>query len=438
MLLCPALRVALVTQFLIDRTPLIHSAKKSTAIAAGSFDLPSGFSVHVFQSLENTNRSDWEKVIPSNNFFLQWDYLLAMERNAPANMKFHYALVSDAKAKDGEKINAAFYFQVIHISAEEISYILQPLAKDAKGFGAQVGEWLKSAKKEDGFRLLISGNNFISGEYGVAMTKDADPEKIFVALAETVKVITENDRNPGKISAILVKDYFENSAHASSDFLRKKRYHRFMVEPEMIVPIEAGWKNFDGYLAAMSKKYRNRAKSVLKKTSGLVVKELSAEEIVKNETEIFNLYRNVHEKAKFRLALLSENYFSAIKKEFPESFRVFAYELNGKSVAFRSAFHLDAHLEAHFIGIDYAVNENLPLYQRMLYDYIRDGIDAGYGKVFLGRTAAEMKSTVGAVAHDLVCYIRHRNGFSNQVIRPFIDYLKPSDWIPRNPFKEEV
>ena len=58
-------------------------------------------------------------------------------------------------------------------------------------------------------------------------------------------------------------------------------------------------------------------------------------------------------------------------------------------------------------------------------------------QVYLGRTAAEMKSTVGAVAHDLVCYIRHRNGLSNQVIRPFIDYLKPSDWTPRNPFKEE-
>ena len=58
------------------------------------------------------------------------------------------------------------------------------------------------------------------------MPKHADPEKIFLALADTVKLITKNDRTPGKISAILVKDYFQNTAAANSDHLRKKRYHR--------------------------------------------------------------------------------------------------------------------------------------------------------------------------------------------------------------------
>ena len=79
----------------------------------------------------------------------------------------------------------------------------------------------------------------------------------------------------------------------------------------------------------------------------------------------------------------------------------------------------------------------MPLYQRILYDYVAGGIYSSYANVFLGRTAAEMKSTVGAVAHNLVCYIRHRNGLSNEVLRPFFDFLQPSEWVARSPFKSE-
>jgi hypothetical protein len=430
MFTCPMIRIALAAQFLIDRKPLIHTRKKEITIPEGIYDLPSGLSVQIAPYLENLDRSEWEKVVPQTNFFLRWDYLLAFEKNAPANMKFHYALVGDNK-----KNLAAFYFQVIQLTSEEITYAIQPLTSE-KSVRTSLRQWLTSMRAENSFRLLVSGNNFVSGEYGVGMSAAADPKKIFIALAETVKVITKEDRDPEKISAILVKDYFDDSAREAADIIRTKKYHRFLVEPEMIVPISTEWKTFEDYLAAMSKKYRNRAKNVLKKTEGLVVKELSAADLQKSENEIFNLYKNVHEKAKFRLSLLSENYFTEMKNSFPESFHVYGYEWNGKLVAFRSAFYLPSHLEAHFIGIDYSENENLPLYQRILYDHIADGIKSNYQEVFLGRTAAEMKSTVGAVAHDLVCYIRHPNVLSNQVIRPFVSYLQPSPWTPRSPFKD--
>ena len=58
------------------------------------------------------------------------------------------------------------------------------------------------------------------------------------------------------------------------------------------------------------------------------------------------------------------------------------------------------------------------------------------GKLILGRTASEIKSTIGAEAVELKCYIRHHNPLSNRIIKPFVEYLKPAAWIPRNPFKE--
>jgi hypothetical protein len=427
------LKAALITHFIFERKPLIRSRILPTRISAGTFNLPSGLDVVLQPAIEKLERSAWEKVVAPENFFLQWDYLLAFEKLAPSNMKFHYGLLYD-----GKKPLAAFYFQVVHLTADEISYILQPITSASKihGVGNGLREWLQKCREDNGFRILVSGNNFVSGEYGVSHAKDADPEKVFIALAETVKTITKNDRVPGKISAILVKDFFERTAINGSDFLRKKRYHRFLVEPEMIVPVSPSWKTFDDYLAALSKKYRHRAKAVLKKTEKLKVVELEGEALEKASPEIYRLYQNVFERAKFRLSILHPDYFLQMKREFPGTFRIFGYSQNGKWVAFRSGFQLKDHLEAHFIGIDYQVNETSPLYQRVLYDFIAEGIEAGYEKVFLGRTAAEMKSTVGAEPHDLVCYIRHRNGLSNQVIRPFIDYLKPSPWVPRSPFKE--
>ncbi len=434
-LTCPAVHVTLATiatYLVIDRKLTLNSRVKKEARDT-LFTLPSGLKLHLADTLAGLDRALWDKIIPAENFFLQWNFLFAFEQVAPSNMKFHYAIVSD-----GKKPVAVFYFQVIHLSAEELVYILQPLTSGVKlhGIGAGLQEWIKKCRQENGFRLLVSGNNFISGEYGVGIAKNADPAKLFTALSETVKVITDTNRDPGKISAILVKDYFDDSARKAADTLRRKRYHRFVVEPEMIVPLPGEWRTFDDYLAAMSKKYRNRAKAVLKKTEELEVVALEGEALGKASPELFELYRNVHERAKFRLSLLGEDYFVEMKKQFPETFTVYGYKRGGEWVGFRSAFHLQGHLEAHFIGLDYCENEKCPLYQRILYDFIREGIDAGYPEVFLGRTAAEMKSTVGAVPHDLVCYIRHRNGLSNQVIRPFIDYLKPSPWVPRSPFKE--
>ncbi len=435
MFTCPLIKAALVAhQFIFEKKPLIRPRAITNRVSSGTFSLSSGLDVVLQPNIGLLEKNDWKKAAPSDNFFLDYDYLHAFEKLSPPNMAFHYGLLYDNK-----KVIAAFYFQVVHLSADEISYILQPITSASKihNVGNSLREWLQKCREDNGFRILVSGNNFVSGEYGVSTVKEADPEKVFIALAETVKTITKNDRAAGKISAILVKDFFEKTAVGGSDFLRKKRYHRFLVEPEMIVPVAATWKKFDDYLASLSKKYRNRAKAVLKKTATLEVVELEGETLEKAAAEIYKLYQNVFERAKFRLSILHPDYFLEMKRKFSGTFRIFGYRENGKWVAFRSAFHLENHLEAHFIGIDYSVNENLPLYQRVLYDFIADGIDAGYEKVFLGRTAAEMKSTVGAEPHDLVCYIRHRNGLSNQIIRPFIDYLQPSPWVPRNPFKEE-
>jgi hypothetical protein len=97
----------------------------------------------------------------------------------------------------------------------------------------------------------------------------------------------------------------------------------------------------------------------------------------------------------------------------------------------------DGSLEAHYIGLDYEYNGQFNLYQNVLYGMIDEAIKNKLSKVNLGRTAAEIKTTVGAKPVDLICYIKPQNTISKLIQKPFISYLQPAEWIPRNPFKEE-
>ena len=100
-------------------------------------------------------------------------------------------------------------------------------------------------------------------------------------------------------------------------------------------------------------------------------------------------------------------------------------------------FCLENEVEAHYIGFDYAHNKEYELYQTILYSFIEQAILMQKTKINLGRTASEIKTTVGARAHELLCYIKPQNTVSKLILKPFMQFLQPTEWIPRNPFKEE-
>ncbi|MCA6363916.1 MAG: GNAT family N-acetyltransferase [Bacteroidetes bacterium] len=441
---CPVTGLVLAAQGFVVRT-LDAVRMKRTAPDSDTdtytAPLPSGLRADLFLHIARVPASHWDSLIKPDQFFLTRSFLQVTEETASPGLSFIYALIY----KDDVPFTA-LYFQVVHLSADHMAGILAPLAvaKPLPGIGSNWSEWLRRCREENGLRLLISGNNFVSGEYGIAFQNDTDKPLAFTALAETVKHITKTFTSPVKISAVLVKDYYQHGAAKDLRHLSRYRYHKFSVEPEMIVPLRSEWKNFDDYMGAMVKKYRTRTRSVLSKTAALQVEELNSTNLTAEIDQLYALYTQVNSRARFRLTKLTAGYFVQMKTAFPDFFRIHVYRLHGKPVAFRTSFLLPGAqgqkpaLEAHFIGLDYAVNNELHLYQRLLYDFVREGIDAGARQIFLGRTAPEIKSTVGAQAYELTCCIRHRNGFSNQIIRPFIDYLKPSSWVPRNPFGETV
>lgn len=372
-------------------------------------------------------------VVPYGSEFLRLPFLKVLEKEHPENMRFHYAIIYK-----GKKPCAIAYFQVVDFSSESFGSMLQPENPElscmiSDYIKKHITRHLKRSVDKINMRLLICGNAFVSGEHGFTCSPDVNRSEAFDALADVIYRVSNVEKLRGKIAAVLIKDFYKESREAS-DELSEFKYHDFLVEPNMILDLE--WDSFEEYLNAMSKKYRNRAKSIIKKGKELERKDFTAKDILANSKRILQLYNNVHLKAKFRMATLSMSYFAEMKTALGDKFNFIAYYHNDQLVGFRSTFLLEKDVEAHFIGLDYTVNKDLELYQNILYDYILEAIAHGAPRLILGRTASEIKSTVGAEAYELTCYIRHRNPLSNRIIRPFIDYLKPTEWIPRNPFKE--
>lgn len=415
---------------------LIHCSKipnkKKSAIRKKSSD----FAFAVFDSVSMVNVEHWNRIVGFGSEFMDLAYLHVLESNHPDNMRFHYSIIY----KDRLPVAIA-YFQVIDFSADSVGSMLE---QEPDEQACVVTSYLKkylashilrSADKIN-MRLLLCGNALVSGEHGFTCAPNVDRTEAFDALADVIYRISRAEKLRGKIAAVLVKDFYRSSVkHA--DELKEFKYYDFEVEPNMIVEIPETWKTFEDYMAAISKKYRSRAKTIIKKGLGLERRSFNEEDITANSEKIMALYNNVHLKAKFRLASLSATYFTAMKRALKDKFGFVAYYRDEQLVGFRTCFLLEKEVEAHFIGIDYSLNKELELYQNILYDYIREAIAGGAKDLQLGRTASEIKSNVGAKAHELTCYIRHRNPISNRIIRPFVDYLKPSDWTPRNPFKEE-
>lgn len=409
---------------------LIHCNKIPNKKKGEQEQKKSNLSFELYDSIAFVKSEHWNNIVAYGSEFLQLSYLKVLENSHPNNMNFHYAIIFESN-----KPLAIAYFQVIEFKPENFQHFVDNGNTENTCI---ITEYIKKyianhILRNMDIRLLICGNSFVSGEHGFAYLPQTNVAKLFHALADIIYTINKGEKEKGKIAAILAKDFYVNNLFA--DELIEFGYHGFLAEPNMILTNQ--WQTFDEYLNSMSKKYRNRAKTIIKKGDLLERKNFLVPDIYENSEVVEKLYGNVLLKAKFSLSALSVAYFAEMKKLLNTDFVFTGYYYHNEMVGFKTYFVLKNSIEAHFIGLDYTLNKELELYQNILYDYVKVMLINKKNQLYLGRTASEIKSTVGAEAHELKCYIRHQNPLSNRIIKPFVDYLKPSIWVPRSPFKTQ-
>ncbi len=391
----------------------------------------SGISVSMFRSVDDVPLSNWEFLASQPNFFLQKEYLSIVEKNPPLGMKFCYFFFYKEKAPVGIAIGQVQYFKADRsINNEE--------KKDAPCFFTTFFRFLKGlVSSQVEFNILVNGSLLLTGENGFYFDpKVVNKDKSIVLLHEALDYGMDAFEKAGeRLSGTLVKDFPEKEL-VYSQKLSKLGHNEFTVQPSMIMDVWPEWKNFDDYLEALHSKYRVRVRRAFKKANAIEKRQFDEEMIHQNLPQIHQLYLNIAENSGFNMINLNDTYLLALKKQFPERFQMIGYYLEDKLIGYFTTFLNGDELEAHFLGFEPKYNHDLQIYLNMLYDMVRIGIDSGARQIIFARTAMAIKSSVGAVAYEMYCYMKHRNTFPNKFIKPILKYLRPeADWEPRHPFK---
>ncbi|HCR78073.1 MAG TPA: 8-amino-7-oxononanoate synthase, partial [Chryseobacterium sp.] len=196
------------------------------------------------------------------------------------------------------------------------------------------------------------------------------------------------------------------------------------------------WNNFDDYINDFSKKYRARAKTAKKKLEGIVKKELQLHMIRKYQFEMNVLYQNVAENAPFNTFFLRENHFESMKENLGGNFRLFGYFSNEKLIGFYTMILNNKDIDTYFLGYEKDCQKQKQIYLNMLLDMVEFGIHHRFERIIFGRTALEIKSTIGAEPIEIFGLIKHNNFMINPFLKTIFPSISPkTEWIQRKPFK---
>jgi hypothetical protein len=365
--------------------------------------------------------SFWDTVAKSN-VFLQTPYLSVLERSAPTNMQCFYIGIFENSELIG--VSLAQYLDLNK---------LESFGERDQCFKTAIRNYIF---KNFASHTLFLGNNMITGQNGYVFSKEIDFEYISEILLESAEEITRYFKQKGvTIHLVSFKDFYNNCANELKQY-RFKQIYEFNTQPNMIFNLDKNWKSADAYISAFSKKYRDQYKRAHKKFEGIIVKNLSFEQVLFYENTIYDLYHYVAKNAPFNTFFLAKNHFSNLKEQCGNRFQIFGYFLNDKLVGFHTLLLNEETLETYFLGYDATIQKENMLYLNMLYNMTEYGIENGYKRIIFGRTALEIKSSIGAQPINMSGFIYHNNKIINKYIGKIFKQLEPElNWQQRHPFK---
>lgn len=363
----------------------------------------------------------WD-IVAQSNVFLQTPYLTVLEKSAPVNMECFYIGIFENSELIG--VSLAQYLDLNK---------LESFGERDKCFKTIIRNFIF---KNFASHTLFLGNNMITGQNGYVFSKEIDFNHISEILLQSADEITLYFRKKGiSIHLVSFKDFYD---HCSVE-LKKYRFsniYEFNTQPNMIFYLDQNWKSLDDYVAALSKKYRDQFKRARKKFDGIQMKNLSYEEVLQNEEKIYELYHYVAKNAPFNTFFLSKNHFSTLKGQCGNRFQIFGYFLNEELVGFHTLLLNDETLETYFLGYNDHIQKENMLYLNMLYNMTEYGIENEFKRIIFGRTALEIKSSIGATPVQMSGFIYHNNKLINRFIGKIFRNLEPElHWQQRHPFK---
>lgn len=363
----------------------------------------------------------WDEVA-HENAFLQTPYLKVLEESAPTNMQCFYVGIFEKNSLIG--VALAQYLDLNKL--ESFGERDQCIKTYIRNF----------IFKNFASHALFLGNNMITGQNGYTFNKEIDAITIAELLSKCADEITSYFKKQDiKIHIVSFKDFYQESATE----LKKSTFsllYEFNTQPNMIFELQNQWKTNSDYIEALTKKYRDQYKRAHKKFEGIETRELSLDEIILKENRIYELYFHVAKNAPFNTFFLAKNHFSSFKRQCGPKFILVGYYLKNELVGFHTLLVNGKTLETYFLGYDEQFQKEKMLYLNMLYNMTQFGIENQFKKIIFGRTALEIKSSIGAEPVIMSGFIYHTNKWINRILPKIFPNLEPSlVWQQRHPFK---
>lgn len=284
--------------------------------------------------------------------------------------------------------------------------------------------------------ILFIGNNMLTGQNAYVLSDLISETDALKLMKNALQSLVSSYRKKCVcINVLGVKD-FEEKEMPDFEAAGFKDFHRFTTQPNMIFTIPAVWENMEGYLASLNTKYRTQYNRSRKKAEGITKRKLTLNCIIEYEQRLQELYLTVAGNASFNTFHLPQNHFRIFKEELKDDFLLYGYFDGEKLVGFSTLIKNGADFDTYFLGYDDSIQREKMLYLNMLYDMAAYAIKKQYKHVIFGRSAMEIKSSVGAKAVPVYGVIKHTNPVINIFMSKLFAYFDPKvNWKERNPFK---
>ena len=329
--------------------------------------------------------------------------------------------------KDGTAAARAVVHRVSVSTNQGDTYVQTDRASTGGAFRNLLRRWAPK-----GFNTTVVGPLFATDLNPIYFHSSAtEDEKISITQDLASALLRE------KSSVLLVKDAGVPLAQEQTNWLHRG-FHPYEVEPLMELTLDPDWKNETDYFAAFKTKFRTKALSVRSRSASCRSVSVCAENWDLWFPALKDLYQQVESRAGFKLHPFPLGVLQTWLNTAAEQVHLSIY-LHGEDdqpVGFRFGWMHRGALHALFVGMDYSQHKDLCIYPRMLYDFVEYAIEHQAETVHLGRTAAEMKSGLGAVPIRSAGLTRAANPLLNAMIQPFLKKIIPPTYRVDLPFKK--
>ena len=367
----------------------------------------------LFDSYKNLPLTEWEELLNEDDFFLSPLCLKIIEEEHQEEISPIYIIIKNRK-----KVIGIVYAHIFTLNGSKLRDYMEDRSSKFNFFN-----YLKSATAQLlNMDICFLGNTFLTNEASVRISKEYINNKNI--LKEVLNIISSKT----KASFIIIPESYKKGISQNGNYLE------ISVEPDMHLQIKNSWLEFNDYLLSIKSKYKKRYRKIIKKSQNIIKKELNLDNLKNESDSMKELFYNVFNKSKFNAAKFNTNVFYDLKSK-KNNVSIYGYYLNDELIGFASDIKVNKVLYAHFIGLNYAINQTHEVYNLMLYEQVDYAIKNKLELIKFGRTAAEFKSNIGAIPKNDKIYLYHKNKVFLKILNPILSLVKPRNWTQRNPFK---